>query len=71
VEEQQHTRRIAPGHDRPFARHAVTFDLLELHVGRDRPGCADLVDARAPLAPADRARLCRQQRADGIDFAHG
>ena len=40
-------------------------------VGGDRPGCADLVDARAPLAPAHRARFCRQQRTDGIDFAHG
>jgi len=70
VKEQQHARGVAPRHDRPFAVDGAEIDLLELDVAGDRPGRADLVDARPPLAPAHRARLCRQQRADGVDFAH-
>src|SRR5215216_4093154 len=43
------------------------IDRLEPNVVGNRPDRADLVDAGAPLRPTDRPRLCRQQRADGVD----
>ena len=68
MEEQQHTGGIAAGRGRPFSRHAVEIDGIELHVGRHRPERADLVEALTALWPSDRSRLGRQQRTDGIDF---
>src|SRR5262249_26082498 len=62
---------VAAGDDRPLARHAVDIDRRQRHIRRDRPGGADLLDALAPLAPADRPRPGRQQLANGIDLALG
>src|SRR6185369_17816652 len=53
MEEQQNTGGIAAGRGRPFSRHAVEIDGIELHVGGHRPERTDLVEALTTSWPSD------------------
>ena len=68
VEEHQHARGVGAGRDRPLPRHAAAIDRLAADVVGHGPDRADLVETRPPLSPADRAGLCREHRADGVDL---
>src|SRR5438034_211951 len=57
MEEQENARAIAAANDRPFARHSIQIDRVELHVVGHRPDRADFVEALAPFGPADGSRL--------------
>ena len=69
MEKHQNTIGVAAGNDRPLPRYAAKIDRGGLHVLGYRPNGTHLVQALSPLGPTDRSWLCRQQRADGLDFA--
>src|SRR5262249_60536063 len=73
VKEHEDARGVAAGHDRPLTGYAIQIDRRERDVIRHRPDSADLVEALAPLGPADGSRLGPEQSADRVDLvlAHG
>ncbi len=71
MEINEHPRRIAARHARPFPRHPVEIDRLELHIGRNRIDRAHLIKPRAAFGPPDGPRLASEERTDGIDFGLG
>jgi hypothetical protein len=68
VKEQQHARGVGAWRERPFAPHAAAIDRLAADVAGHGPDRAKLVEPRPPLGPADRPRLFRQHRPDGVDL---
>jgi hypothetical protein len=69
MKKHQNASGIAARNDGPLPRYPAKLDWSDLHVLGDGPNRADLVEALSPLGPTDRPGFCRQQRADGLNFA--
>src|SRR5215212_8508607 len=69
MEVHQNARRIRAWRDRPLALDAAAINGVTFDVFCRWPKRADLVEARPPLGPANRARLRVEHRPDTLDFA--